>query len=81
MSSSNSIRRTFPRFWRLMRHFWPELSRQRGLVAGSFVALIVGIFMQLLEPWPLEVGDRPRHSIIPIRRASAHGLIIFRQKD
>ena len=54
MPRSASIRRTFPRFWRLMRHFVPELSRQRGLVAGSFVALLVGIVMQLLEPWPLK---------------------------
>lgn len=54
MSSVPTIRRTFPRFWRLMRHFWPEFHEQRTLVAGSFVVLIFGIFMQLLEPWPLK---------------------------
>ena len=37
-----------------MRHFWPELSRQRRLIAGSFAALLIGIVMQLLEPWPLK---------------------------
>ena len=37
-----------------MRHFWPELRRQRSLIAGSFIALVAGVAMQLMEPWPLK---------------------------
>lgn len=54
MSRRPSISNTFPQFWRLLRHFWPELRRQGWLIAGSFVALLIGIALQLIEPWPLK---------------------------
>src|SRR6266446_1294986 len=54
MARSASLPDTASRFWRLMRHFWPELSRQRWLIAGSFIALVFSVGMQLLEPWPLK---------------------------
>jgi ATP-binding cassette subfamily B protein len=54
MSRRPTFSNTFPQFWRLLRHFWPELHRQRWLIVGSFVTLAAGIALQLVEPWPLK---------------------------
>ncbi|MGI9455651.1 MAG: ABC transporter ATP-binding protein [Aeoliella sp.] len=39
----------------MMRHFRPDLVRERWRIAGSMVALVVGVLAQLLEPWPLKI--------------------------
>jgi len=54
-----TIKESLPGLWRIMRHFWPYLRKQRALIAGSSLALFAEIGLRLLEPWPLKfVFDR-----------------------
>jgi len=39
----------------MLSHFVPELRPERMLVAGSTAALLVGVALRLLEPWPLKL--------------------------
>src|SRR5574341_1433376 len=53
------LRESLPSLWRIMRHFWPYIRKQRALIFGSFLALFVEVGLRLLEPWPLKfVLDR-----------------------
>src|SRR5258708_33275540 len=54
MPRTPSLPDTGSRFWQMWNLFWPELSRQRRLIAGSFIALVISVGMQLLEPWPFK---------------------------
>ena len=36
------------------KYFKGEILQKRGLIAGSFFALLVGVVFRLLEPWPLK---------------------------
>ena len=40
--------------WRVARHFSPEFRAQRWRIAGSLLALVAGVALRLLEPWPLK---------------------------
>lgn len=42
-----------PQLFATWRRFWPQLSRQRRIIAGSLLALIISITARLFEPWPL----------------------------
>lgn len=42
-----------PELFATWRRFWPQLSRQRRIIAGSLLALIISISARLFEPWPL----------------------------
>ena len=53
------LQESLPSLWRIMRHFWPYIRKQRALILGSFLALFVEVVLRLLEPWPLKfVLDR-----------------------
>lgn len=68
MARPKSLNETVPRLWDVYRHFWPWIRKQRGQIAVSMSALFAGVFLNLLEPWPLKfVFDR----IIPIKRPEA----------
>ena len=55
------LQESLPSLWRIMRHFWPYIRKQRALILGSFLALFVEVVLRLLEPWPLKfVLDRVR---------------------
>jgi ATP-binding cassette subfamily B protein len=59
MARPLTIQQALPGLWRITRHFWPHLRKQRLLVAGSIGALFAQVGLQLLEPWPLKfVFDR-----------------------
>lgn len=44
----------FARFLQVVRHFAPELRREKPLIAGAFCALLASVALRLLEPWPLK---------------------------
>jgi|SRR5262245_5692217 len=68
MSRPQKLQETLPGLWRVFRHFWPWIRRQRALIAGSLLALFAGIALRLLEPWPLKVIlDRVIHTGRPAR--------------
>ncbi len=37
----------------VLRAFWPWIRQQKGLIAGSFIVLLLASVIRLLEPWPL----------------------------
>ena len=43
------------RLRQVLRHFAPELRREKPLIAGSLAALLASVLLQLLEPWPLKL--------------------------
>lgn len=55
MGRPQTLQESLPSLWRIWRHFWPYIRKQRGLIAGSFLALFAEIGLRLLEPWPLKV--------------------------
>jgi len=55
MGRPQSLRELLPAARRVLRHFGPEVSRQRALVATSLAALLAEVLLRLLEPWPLKV--------------------------
>jgi ATP-binding cassette subfamily B protein len=38
-----------------LRHFAPELRREKPLIFGALVALLASVILRLLEPWPLKL--------------------------
>lgn len=59
MAGSRGLHDSAPALARILARFWPRIRAQRGLLAGSFAALLVGVVFRLLEPWPLKfVFDR-----------------------
>lgn len=63
MSPPRKFKDSLPVLWRILRHFWPQIRKQRGLIVVAMIALGAEIGLRLLEPWPLKfVFDR----IIPV---------------
>ena len=61
-----SLRQTLPGLRKIFRRLWPYMRRQRGLIMTSLVALLVGVGLRLLEPWPLKfIFDRVVSSKAP----------------
>lgn len=49
------LHKTVPHFAQMLHHFRPDLLREKWRVSGAMLALLAGVFAQLLEPWPLKV--------------------------
>lgn len=65
MGRPKTLKQSLPGLGRMCVSFWPYLRRQRLLIAGSLLALLLGVGLRLLEPWPLKlVFDR----ILPLQR-------------
>ena len=45
---------TLPGLWRIVRRFRPQLAEQWRLILVASTAMVVGIGLRLLEPWPLK---------------------------
>lgn len=54
MPRPKTIADGFPRALQLLRHFWPELKKEKPLIGGAFLALFASVIFRLLEPWPLK---------------------------
>ncbi|NNE46071.1 MAG: ABC transporter ATP-binding protein, partial [Rhodothermales bacterium] len=55
MSRPVSVRQSIPSLFRTIRHFWPYMSQHRMLIAGSMTALLAGVALRALEPWPIKI--------------------------
>lgn len=65
-----TLQKSLPSLMRTLRHFWPWIRQERAVIASSTAALLVGVSLRLLEPWPLKfVLDR----VIPVGRPKALG--------
>jgi ATP-binding cassette subfamily B protein len=49
-----ALHETLPTLERIYRHFWPYIRPHWGLIAGSFLALLIEVGLRALEPWPLK---------------------------
>lgn len=54
MSKPQSLTKSVPGLWRITKYFWPHIRQYRGLIATSFLALLLEVGLRLLEPWPLK---------------------------
>lgn len=55
MARPKTINDSFSRFRQVMRHFTPELRKEKLLITGSMMALLSSVAFRLLEPWPLKL--------------------------
>ncbi len=46
--------KVLPGSLRILQKFWPQIRKQRVLIASSFLALLFETALKLLEPWPLK---------------------------
>ena len=71
---------------RIFRHFWPEIRREKKLLALSVAGLFGEVAMRLLEPWPLKIvidgvleahrSGKYRSMVIPLAGNASPGRII-----
>ncbi|GGK17098.1 protein-tyrosine-phosphatase [Deinococcus malanensis] len=52
---TGQLRQALPSLLRITRRFWPYIRKERGLAGGALGAMLLGVFIRLLEPWPLKV--------------------------
>ena len=55
MSSPKRLEQSLPGLWRIFLALRPYLAGQRLLIAGSLAALLAGVALRVLEPWPLKI--------------------------
>ncbi len=48
------LAQVLPELLDVYRYFWVDIRRKRSLIASSFAALLAGVVLRLLEPWPLK---------------------------
>ncbi len=53
-SSSGNLKQALPSMRLIVTRFAPQIRRQRWLLSGSFVALLLETGLRLLDPWPLK---------------------------
>ena len=53
MGRAVSLKASVPSLRQILARFWPQIRKQRFLIAGSSVALFSEVLFRLLEPWPL----------------------------
>ncbi|MEM9087692.1 MAG: ABC transporter ATP-binding protein [Cyanobacteria bacterium P01_F01_bin.53] len=51
----NTIQQTLPGLQRIIRRFWPQIRKQRGLLLLAGLALVTKVFARLIAPWPLKL--------------------------
>ena len=49
-----NLNEILPGIGQIVSKFWPQIRKQRLLIAGSFLALLAETGFRLLEPWPLK---------------------------
>lgn len=55
MSRPKTMKRALPTLITVLRRFRPWIQKERPLILGSLSALLVGVGLRLLEPWPLKI--------------------------
>lgn len=55
MAQPQSLKKSLPGLWRVLRYFWPQTRKHRWLITGSWTALLLEVTFRLLEPWPLKI--------------------------
>ncbi|MEO1392627.1 MAG: ABC transporter ATP-binding protein [Cyanobacteria bacterium J06634_5] len=50
-----TIQQTLPGLRRIIRRFWPQIRKQKGLLSLATLALVSKVFARLTAPWPLKL--------------------------
>ncbi|MEL6492616.1 MAG: ABC transporter ATP-binding protein [Cyanobacteria bacterium J06621_3] len=50
-----NIQQALPGLQRLVRRFWPQIAKQKGLLTLAGLALIAKVLSRLIAPWPLKL--------------------------
>ena len=50
-----TIQQTLPGLRRIIRRFWPQIRKQKGLLSLATLALVSKVFARLIAPWPLKL--------------------------
>ncbi|MEL7357309.1 MAG: ABC transporter ATP-binding protein [Cyanobacteria bacterium J06560_6] len=50
-----NIQQAIPGLQRLVRRFWPQIAKQKGLLTLAGLALIAKVLSRLIAPWPLKL--------------------------
>ena len=50
-----TIQQALPGLKRVVRRFWPQIVRQKGLLTLASIALIAKVLSRLIAPWPLKL--------------------------
>lgn len=84
MSRPTQLNKALPGILSLLRRWWPYIRKRRGIAILSLLAMLAGVVLKLLEPWPLKfVFDGLLHSSgqgnkIPfLANLSPTGLLLF----
>ncbi len=48
------LAQVLPDLLKVYKYFWPDIRNQSRLICNSFIALLAGVVLRLLEPWPLK---------------------------
>lgn len=72
MARPHTLSQSLPSLRRLLQAFWPYIRRQQRLAVGSLAAMLAGVGLKLLEPWPLKwvfdyalpIGDVPNRGLL-----------------
>jgi len=54
MAKPDSLAKSLPGLWSLLSFMRPYIRKQRAVLSGAFSALLLGVLMRALEPWPLK---------------------------
>ena len=54
MRRPQSLHKSVPILWRVLKYLWPTVRRERPLIAASMAALLASSLLRLVEPWPLK---------------------------
>src|SRR5262245_41215676 len=55
MVRPQTLMQSLPGMRKVVLRFWPYVRSQAALIAASVTALLIGVGLRLLEPWPLKV--------------------------
>jgi ATP-binding cassette subfamily B protein len=55
MSRRQRLKEVVPKLGTIYGYFWEYIAPQRRRMAGAMLALVLGVFFRLLEPWPLKI--------------------------
>jgi ATP-binding cassette subfamily B protein len=54
MSRPKTLLECLPRSWSIGRHIAPRLKEERSRITAALAALLAGVILRTLEPWPLK---------------------------
>lgn len=84
MGASQSLQKSIPSLWRILRYFSPYIRKQQKLLLVSAIALTADVGLRILEPWPLKfvfdyvlIQNQERTDFPVLKTLDPVGLLTF----